>query len=107
MKRQKLFLLKSLLAFGVMAVFLKTYQHSLIVKRSYQRQRLQQQKELLEKETSMLRARLFALKNPMRIKHELEEDLQMHALSLKQLVSVYALIDESVTVTYDGLRLLS
>jgi len=107
MKTQKLFLIKTLFVLGVVSVFLKIYQNSMIIKRSYQCQRLQQETELLAREKSLLQAQFFTLKNPSRLRIELEEKQQMHALSMEQIVPSYKVIDKSVTSTIDRMMWMS
>ncbi len=66
-------------------VFIKIYQHNLLIKLNYEKQRLEKKNLKLKRKKNMLLVELFKLKDFKRIKNIAEEKFDFHELKLSQI----------------------
>ncbi|MGP8322239.1 MAG: cell division protein FtsL [Methanosarcinaceae archaeon] len=71
--------------FLVVFIFFKIYQHNKLVKVTYQKQRIDQECERLEKENNRLLVELYKLKDQNRVKRIAQEKLGMQEAKLGQI----------------------
>jgi hypothetical protein len=68
-------------------VFVKIYQHNLIIKLNYERQRLELKKGQLKKKKNDLFCQLCFLKNPKNVTNFAQETLLMDRLKFSQVMT--------------------
>lgn len=100
MKRKNFFSLLFLL--GLFLVFLKIYQHNLLIKMAFEKQRLERQRLKLKDKRSLLLIKFFKLKNFKKIQQIAVDDLGLQELKLSQIKKVsedrYALASDSFNI---------
>lgn len=69
-------------------VFLKIYQHNLVIKLSYEKQRLEKKKMQLEKERNDFSVELLSLLDPEKILTKAQEEWGMKAIKINQVRAV-------------------
>ena len=71
--------------FLIVFIFFKIYQHNKLVKVTYQKQRIDQEREHLEKENNRLLVEFYKLKDQNRVKRIAQEKLGMQEAKLGQI----------------------
>jgi len=79
---------RKLLAFGTLFVFGAIYQHNLIIKLSYAKQRLELKKGKLIKEQNELMKELYQVKDPTKIRAWAMEQQGMKDLALSHVITL-------------------
>ena len=74
--------------FSVFFVFLKIYQHNLLIKLNYEKQHLDRIAEDLKKEKNLKLAQLYQLKDFKKVKDIAQKDLFLIDLSLLQIKNI-------------------
>lgn len=74
------------LSLAIIFLFGKIYQHNKIVKLMYKKQKIQRQKEKLEKKKNNLLVELYKLKDQTLVRKRAQEELGMEQLKPKQIV---------------------
>ena len=78
----------SLFVILVASVFLKIYQHNLLINLSYRRQLLERKKKFLMEHKNKLLVRLFKFKNHQNVKKIAMEKLDLRPIMLSQIITV-------------------
>ncbi|MCK4650667.1 cell division protein FtsL [Candidatus Babeliales bacterium] len=86
MTRRKFF--ATLFITTLIFIFIKIYQHNLLIKLSYQKQRSENKKNLLKRHKNKLLVKLSKLKNYGKIKKMAQEKFGMVALKPSQIITV-------------------
>lgn len=86
MKRGNFFSLLFLLT--IIFVFTKIYQHNLIIKLNYEKQRLERKRVILKQEKNQKLAQLYNLKDFNRIKKIATEKIGLQELKLSQIITL-------------------
>ncbi len=83
----KLKFLTILFLVGLSFIFLKIYQHNLLIKLSYEKQRVENEKNELKKKKSELFVKYFELSNRQLVRSKAQEKLGLQPLKLSQIVT--------------------
>jgi cell division protein FtsL len=86
MKRGNFFSLLFLLT--IVFVFTKIYQHNLIIKLNYEKQRLERKRVILKQEKNQKLVQLYNLKDFNRIKKIAKEKIGLQELKLSQIITL-------------------
>lgn len=86
MKRKNFFSLLFLLC--VSFVFIKIYQHNLLIKLSYEKQRQERKKEKLQHKKNHMLAKLYSLRDFKRVKKIAQAKLGLKELKLSQIITL-------------------
>lgn len=94
-------LIRTLLLFAVVTIFVKIYQHNQIIKLNYERQRLENKMGKLNRDCNELKAVLSVIQEPGKVKQCAQEKMGMKWLALSQVVTVteHSLFDFYTTTT--------
>ncbi len=68
-------------------IFVKIYQHNLLIKLDYKKQRIENKKNKLKRKKNELLVKYFELKNQHRVKAFVQEELGMKPISLSQIIT--------------------
>lgn len=71
----------------VFFVFFKIYQHNLLIRLNYEKQRVENEKNELKKKKNELLVKYFEFKNQHRVKTVAQEKLGMQPLKLSQIIT--------------------
>ncbi len=69
-------------------VFIKIYQHNLLIKLIYEKQRLERKKEILKQKKNHMLAKLYTLRDFKRVKKIAEKKLGLKELKLSQIITM-------------------
>jgi hypothetical protein len=83
----KLKFLTILFLVSISFIFLKIYQHNLLIKLSYEKQRVESEKNELKKKKSELLVKYFELSNQLVVKNMAQEKLGLQPLKLSQIIT--------------------
>ena len=86
MTRKKFFSLLFLLCTSF--VFVKIYQHNLLIKLIYEKQRLERKKDTLKQNKNHMLAKLYTLRDFKRIKRIAKENFGLKELKLSQIITM-------------------
>ncbi len=85
MTRKKYFVMTFMIL--LFFIFIKIYQHNLLIKLNYEKQRFEKKNSKLRKKKNELLVQYFKLKNQHRVKNVAQQDLGMQPIKLSQVIT--------------------